>query len=340
MGFIMNANEVVNQILADRKFIPHVQVGSAFAPSNIALVKYWGKRDLNLNLPSAGSLSVSLRDRGALTKVTLLDGDADVDKIIVNDLHLPNNSQFSLRLSQFLNYFRTDKNFQFEVNTSINLPIAAGLASSAAGFCAIVKALDHYFNWQLSLKEQSILARLGSGSASRSIANGFVEWKRGENTDGMDSYAQQLDQQWPGLMIGLIINSRERKLFSSTEAMKMTLETSPFYPAWPGLVNLDLTRIKKAIEAKEFTLLGSIVEGSATAMHALIMSSRPSITYTNSETLKTIKKVWQLREEGLPIYFTQDAGPNIKLLFERNNLHAIKSNFPSVEVVDLFESIG
>ena len=133
---------------------------SAYAPSNIALCKYWGKRNIELNLPVTSSLSLSLGNKGATTSVGLYVGDNEQDKVILNNEEVNFNSVFYIRLKKFLDLFRLDNNFYFKIDTKLNIPYAAGLASSACGFAALVLALNKFFGWNLSLKDLSILARL------------------------------------------------------------------------------------------------------------------------------------------------------------------------------------
>ena len=185
---------------------------SAFAPSNIALCKYWGKRSVELNLPVNSSLSISLGNKGAFTKVSLINHRQDL--VLVNNHPTDPKDQFYVKLVKFLDLFREqlpDQHTAFKVDTYANIPIAAGLASSACGFAALVKALDQLFGWNYSLKQLSILARLGSGSACRSIFNGFVKWHKGILADGTDSFAEPLEQSWTDLCIGLLIVSQHEK---------------------------------------------------------------------------------------------------------------------------------
>lgn len=314
---------------------------TAFASSNIALCKYWGKRSLDLNLPINSSLSISLANKGATTKVSLINSDTDV--VILNSNQVDNNSNFYKKIVQFLDLFKDqlpNNKTAFRVVTSSNIPIAAGLASSACGFAALVKALDQLFNWNLSLKELSILARLGSGSACRSLFDGFVKWHAGIQADGSDSFAERLNVSWPEFCIGLLIFDQKEKYLSSREAMLLSVETSPLYAVWPDLANQDLTVIESAINNQDFVLLGQTAEANALAMHSVMLSARPAIMYSNSETINNIEKIWNTRRKhNLELYFTQDAGPNLKLLFLAKDIALIKQFFPEVEIIQPFNVI-
>jgi diphosphomevalonate decarboxylase len=313
---------------------PH-EKGLAFAPTNIALCKYWGKRDAELNLPITSSLSISLPTKGALTELELHNKPEDT--VILNGNELAADSAFVKRISQFLDLFRPQKEWCLRINIKMNIPVAAGLASSASGFASLVSALNDLFDWKLSRRDLSILARLGSGSASRSLWNGFVEWHAGVQSDGMDSYAEPLDIEWPGLNVGILTINAEQKSISSREAMQRTMNTSLLYGSWPKKVSQDLAFLKQALHLKNFSLLGGAAESNALTMHATMLSSWPPIFYSLPETVAAMQQVWDLRHNGLELYFTQDAGPNLKLLFLEKNKHRVKAYFPQIEIINLFE---
>ncbi len=311
------------------EYVNSKKTGSAFAPINIALVKYWGKRDRKLNLPITNSLSVTLGSKGAYARISIIKHKRD--KILINSKQITNSN-----LEKFLNLFRGPEQFHYQVEMDINVPVAAGLASSACIYASLVKALDDLHQWNLSNQELSVLARLGSGSACRSINKGFVEWHKGITQDGKDSFAEQLPYIWPELRIGLSIVNENPKPISLRDAMQQTVATSPIYKSWPDQVAKDLITIKKALRAKNFTLLGETAEQNALAMHATMEQAKPPIIYTEPETKATIKKIQQLRKSGLPIYFTQDAGANLKLLFLAKDTQKIRRHFPGIEVLAPF----
>ena len=319
----------------DQLWLPQREKGLAFAPTNIALCKYWGKRDDELNLPMTSSLSVALPDKGAMTNLTPHAGSADVIKLngqLVSDKH-----EFALRICEFLNLFRPRQQWFLQIDIAMNIPVAAGLASSACGFASLVSALNDLFNWQLSKRDLSILARLGSGSAARSLWMGFVEWHAGIQADGMDCYAEPLPFEWPALHIGLLALDTKEKPISSREAMLRTVNTSLLYENWPKKVVRDMIMLRQALQGKKFSLLGGTAESNALNMHATMLSSWPPICYFLPETMQAMQQIWALRRQGLEIYFTQDAGPNLKILFLEKDKTTITNYFPKVEVVRLFE---
>lgn len=323
-----------------RRFIaptaPKKDRGQAFAPVNIALCKYWGKRDALWNLPETNSLSISLGSLGATTQIQL--SDASHDQIFLNGELISASTPFAKRTTSFLDLFRHSESTYYHIETTVNVPVAAGLASSAAGFAALVLALNHLYDWQLESKQLSILARLGSGSACRSIWHGFVEWHKGEEVTGADSHGVPMMDIWPALRLGLLIVSAECKSISSRLAMEKTRATSLFYPAWKDCVTQDLARIKEAISTQNFVKLGEASEANAQALHALMMTTLPSIVYANADTVALWHKVWALRAEGCPVYFTQDAGPNLKLLFQAQDTERLLLAFKDLKVIAPFGS--
>jgi diphosphomevalonate decarboxylase len=307
--------------------------GFAFAPSNIALIKYWGKRNAELNLPYNSSLSISLGNRGAFTKIS---PNENPHVILLNGQEIPSDSSFASQIIQFLELFREVTKIYYRVDTTLNIPKSAGLASSACGFAALVKALNHLHNWQLNQTQLSILARMGSGSACRSLWHGFVEWRSGNSEDGLDSFGVPLDFIWPELRIGLLIVNEQKKAVSSREAMARTVATAKDYKNWPARAEQDLVDLKGAIANLDFVRFGEIAEQNALLMHELMLQAKPPIDYASANTLKMREMVWSLRNKGIPIYFTQDAGANLKLLFLEESSGVVRDCFPDIEIIAPF----
>jgi diphosphomevalonate decarboxylase len=331
----MNKKEFIQKLLSEQPSTPQKSVGQAFAPSNIALIKYWGKRQHELNLPMTSSLSISLGNKGAQTDIRVIDRSHD--RLIFNKQEISTENKFYQRTQAFLDLLRPNAQTHYEINTTMNIPLAAGLASSACGIAALVQAYADLYQWNLPLTLRSIICRIGSGSACRSLWQGFVEWHRGEFEDGIDSYAQPLPYTLPTLALGLLIIDDQEKSLSSRTAMSITTDTAILYEAWPKQVAHDLQLMKHALEQQDFDLVGKTAEHNALAMHATMLASMPSICYSTPATLSAIKKIWQLRQDGLAVYFTQDAGPNLKLLFETKNSSILKQYFPELEVINYHE---
>jgi diphosphomevalonate decarboxylase len=320
--------DIVQKIISDRVHAPK-PFGLGHAKANIALVKYWGKRDNELNLPETNSFSITL-PLGTTTNITLANNE---DIVVLNGTKIENQDQFYTRLVLFLNYFRPDASTHFKVETTNEIPTSAGLASSASGFAALTLALDSFFSMNLDQKMLSILSRLGSGSASRSIFTGFVEWQKGSNKDGSDSFAEKFSHFWPELRIGLSIISSAKKSIDSRKAMDITRKTSSLWKSWPDQVTHDITQIKKAIIEKDFELFGSTAEHNALAMHATMIAASPTILYWLPESIQMMHRIWDARKKGIPVYFTMDAGPNLKLLFLEKDKSIIEQEFPTIQTL-------
>jgi diphosphomevalonate decarboxylase len=315
---------------------------TAIAHANIALVKYWGKRDIALNLPAVGSISMTLRDLYTETTVEF-NTSYTSDELFLNKK--PAAGEQLHRVSQTLDIIRakTKIDQKARVTSTNNFPTAAGLASSASGFAALTKAACAATNLDISSKKMSIIARQGSGSAARSLNGGFVEMKKGNKPDGSEDYAVQLfdEHHWQLDML-IAITSTKKKDVSSTEGMEETARTSPYYNNWITSSENDLALMRKAIADKNFTTLGEIAEHSCFKMHGLMMSARPAIIYWNASTLTIIKQIQTLRSRGIPAYVTIDAGPQVKIICQPEFSAQIKTylnNSPDIKQI-IHTSIG
>ena len=334
----MNAQQQwIADLLADSAWGAE-QSAAVFAPANIALCKYWGKRDAAWNLPVTDSLSISLGTYGSRCTIALLPEQAD--RYWLNGEPLPAEGAFAQRLKGFLDYFRGPQQFHYSVHACNTVPTAAGFASSASGFAALVQALDQLHGWGKSRRELSCLARLGSGSACRSLWDGFVHWHAGTRTDGSDSFGEPLASNWQSLRVGLLSIDAGAKPVSSREAMNRTVATSALYASWPQQVKQDMATIMQAITAQDVSCLGACAEQNALAMHATMMAARPSVLYWQPATVAVLQAVWAARAEGIPVFFTMDAGPNVKLLFEETMQDAIAARFPAMLVAAPWGSMG
>lgn len=324
---------------------PRVELAKAQACSNIALVKYWGKRDLKANLPMASSLSLSLGKLGTSLTLSLCSEIQLDDEYRINQQVLSKESLSYKRLKLFLEPFRV-AGMRFILDSHNSIPTAAGLASSASAFAAVSKALNTLFQWKLDDSSLSRLARLGSGSACRSMWKGFVHWSAGSREDGMDCFARPLSVDWDELRWAIIPIDFSKKEIGSTEAMELTVKSSPFISLWTKTVEEDVTNAVQAIYEKDFTKLGKISEASSMAMHALMLSARPSICYFHPSTIDVLNWIKLLRKEGLEVYASMDAGPNVKVLLRQSQESSFKEAFskfirpnlcPDLKIVNPFE---
>lgn len=319
------------RVLADCAAEP-VDTFEAFAPVNIALCKYWGKRNALLNLPVNDSLSVSLAKKGSTTRVHRLPG-AQEDEVILNNMPVDKDSGFYKKVVAHIDLFRPLVPGCLRVDTVNGVATGAGLASSASGFAALTRALAGVYGLNLNDEQLSVLARMGSGSASRSVYEGFVRWHKGVRADGMDSFARPLPEIWPDLRIGVLTLTSEAKKTGSREGMQRTVDSAILYGSWPEQAERDIARLEHAITVRDFTLLGATAEQNAMAMHATMLASWPPLLYWQPESVVALQKVWQLREDGVKVYATMDAGPNVKLLFEAGSESDVRAAFPEVDVI-------
>ena len=324
---------------------------TAIAHSNIALIKYWGKRALRDNcfaipqgergliLPYNNSISVTLDNLSTHTTVEFSEHFSE-DTIILNNEKLKQENAAHQKICNHLKlilkyaplYIR---NARTRVESVNNFPTASGLASSASGFAALTMATCNALNLKLSQKELSILARQGSGSASRSIFGGFVEWEKGFKKNGSDSFAQQLfsENHWPEFKVLVVIVETKEKEYNSRDGMEHTVKTSPFYQSWIDTVEDEIKNIKVGITKKDFTKVGEIAEHNCLKMHATMHTARPALCYWQPATIKIMHEVWNLRKNGIECYFTIDAGPQVKVLCEEKNLNYLKNYLSQVDGV-------
>ncbi len=296
---------------------------TAFAHTNIALIKYWGKRQQKFNLPDTDSLSLTLKAFGTETTVTLHEGDTD--RFILNKEEQDANSL--KKVSAFLDLIRSKSTTEQKaiVQSTNHVPTAAGLASSASAFAALALAASKVYGLEnQSQKALSILARQGSGSAARSIYGGFVHMKKGQAEDGHDAYAVPIEEHQLNLSMLVIPCDTRPKKVSSTIGMNHTQATSPYYDIWVQSHDEDIQAAHKAIAANDFDDLGHIMEHSTLKMHATALTAQPGLWYWNAKTWEALCAVKELRSASLPFYFTMDAGPHVKVLVQREQREEIK----------------
>ncbi len=288
---------------------------TAIAYANIALVKYWGKRDEQLILPYNSSISMTLDE---LYTTTTVEFSRSYNQYSISINGIETTGVEAEKIIKHLELLKSvSDSYQLaKVVSESNFPKKAGLASSASGFAALTLAASKALGLTLSEKDLSIFARRGSGSASRSIHGGFVKWNKGEKPDGSDSFAVQIaeSKHWSDLSMLVTVVSPKEKKVSSRTGMKQTVKTSQLYKAWLETINVDLKNVEKAILEKNFPLLGSTLENNALKMHSTMHTTNPPIIYWEAGSLIIMKEVISLREEGVECYFTMDAGPQVKIL--------------------------
>ncbi|MEM6711825.1 MAG: diphosphomevalonate decarboxylase [Pseudomonadota bacterium] len=326
------AGQIFDRYLPAR--LPSPRTASVYAPSNIALSKYWGKRDAELNLPLNSSLSISLGTWGTRTYIAPAQGT--IDEVFFNGAVLGLDDPVVRRMLAFVDLFRRAQIIPLRIETTNSIPTAAGLASSASGFAALALAMNETFALDLPKSTLSQLARIGSGSAARSLWHGFVRWDRGDDGDGGDCYGHSLDVDWPDFRIAIISIHIGPKSSSSRDGMNHTVATSPLFDPWPAAAEADCAAIEHAIAEKDFVAVGERAEANALAMHATMMAARPSLSYLLPESWMVLQALWKARAEGLNCYATMDAGPNVKLIFLESQEDDVSRLFPQANVIAPF----
>ena len=284
---------------------------TALAHPNIALVKYWGKQEKPGNLPATPNLSITLN--GLTTRTTIEEIGAPpeprqqtpVDEIQLNGKHLAD-----AKIAHFMRMLRTRYELPaYRICSENDFPTGAGLASSASGFAALITAINSKAGLNMDHEIMSEWARQGSASAARSLFAGFValvppQWR-----------AQCIapPSHWP-LTTVVAITSDEAKRVSSTDGMERSRKTSAYYNAWVRSSGEDFAAATQAITERDFTALTEVAELSCLKMHGLMMSSVPSLAYWNAATVTCMHTIRQLRKDGVDVFFTIDAGPQIKAI--------------------------
>lgn len=313
---------------------------TAIAPSNIAFIKYWGKKDEKLRLPENGSISMNLSN--LLTTTTIEFSEKfKKDTLIYNGIseNIEGNRAIA-HIDQIRKMAKS--NLCAKIVTKNNFPSGTGLSSSASGFAALTMATVAALGLRFSEKELSILARQGSGSACRSIPNGFVEWLDGDTSDS--SYAKSIfpKEHWDIRDIVAVV-STDKKEVSTTDGQKGATG-SQFFAVRKEAMSKKIRDCKKFLKEKNFEKLGELIESEALELHAIMLTSHPSLIYLLPETLRIMRMVKRWRSEGLPVYFTLNTGQNIHLIVEGKNASKVVKklkDLPSIlEIIENKASSG
>lgn len=298
--------------------------GEALAPSNIAIIKYWGKRNKELNLPLNSSISISLRDLYARTKV-IFDSSLDKDIVIINGKIL-DEEETKDYAGKVLRLFREKyigKNIHAKIISETNFPPSAGLASSAAGIAALVFAINDALSLGLNQRELSKIARIGSGSACRSTAGGFVVWEKGKRDDGEDSYCYQIfpETHWEDLVDIIALVSEKKKEISSRQGMETTVESSYLLKCRLEFIEKTFNDVVESIKNKDEKRFYELMMRHSNSMHAVILDSWPSFFYLNDLSFKIMRWVQDFGHAG----YTFDAGPNPHIFTTKRHVNDVIS---------------
>ncbi|ARM76650.1 diphosphomevalonate decarboxylase [Acidianus manzaensis] len=296
--------------------------GEAIAPSNIAIIKYWGKRNKELNLPLNSSISISLNNLYAKTKV-IFDTSLDKDIVEINGKRLSDeeSSKYSGRILKIFRENYIKKKIYAKVISETNFPSSAGLASSAAGIAALVYAINDAFSLNLDPKILSKIARIGSGSACRSAFGGFVVWNKGEKDDGEDSYCYQIfpEDYWEDLIDIIALVSEGKKDISSREGMETTVNSSYLLNCRLKFIDETFNDIIDSIKRKDEKKFYELTMRHSNSMHAVILDSWPSFFYLNDVSFKIMKWVQDFGNAG----YTFDAGPNAHIFTTKKHVNEV-----------------
>lgn len=284
---------------------------TAKAFSNIAFIKYWGNVDDNLRIPANPSLSMNLD--GLYTETTVhWSTDAAAHQLILNGKEADGAS-----LKRVADYLDSVKSLYdiagcARVESTNNFPIGVGIASSASAFAALALSASASAGLDLSESELSALARLGSGSASRSIPGGFVEWLPGDSH--ASSFANSVASPGHWDLVDLIaIVDVKHKAVGSTQGHKLA-PTSDLQQARVSGASQRLETCKQALLSKDFEIFAEVVELDSDTMHAVMMTSTPPLMYWQPTSVAIMQAVRRWRNEGLAVCYTMDAGPNVHCL--------------------------
>ena len=277
----------------------------AQAQPNIALIKYWGKRDIEQNLPAVSSLSITLDSLWTRMSVEFSDVLSQ-DELSVNEAR---DEKMLPRISNCLDLVAGTDRACASISSEGNFPIAAGLASSASAFAALVVAAAEAAGINSDALSLARIAGAASGSAARSLFGGFVELQAGDTTIDVKTIAQA--EEWP-LSVIIAITEEGQKPVSSGDAMIRSAETSPFYTSWLERQPADMATARDAVLQRDFAQLATVSEHNCLKMHSVMWGSRPPIIYWNSATLSCMEAVRRLQADGHAVFFTIDAGPQLK----------------------------
>lgn len=304
---------------------------TAVAHPNIAFIKYWGNRNQALRLPVNGSISMNLSGLTTHTTVTF-DASMAADELALNGC---TQSGAPLeRVSRFLDHVRGMAGFAWRarVVSENNFPTGAGIASSAAAFAALSLAASNAAGLKLSETALSRLARLGSGSACRSVPSGFVEWQAGEAD--LDSYAVSIapPEHWDLVDCIAVVRSAHKPVGSS-EGHQLAA-TSPLQNARVVSAALRLELCRAAILKRDFSALAEVTELDSNVMHAVMMTSDPPLFYWAPESLRMMEWVRTTRHESAwPVCYTLDAGPNVHIITTAEFATTVCEKLTSIEGV-------
>ncbi len=342
----------MNDFTGNKNFAISSQMVSASCPSNIALIKYWGKYEKQI--PANPSISYTLNNCKTNTSMEFV---ADEKFSVQTFLSGNEEKKFAEKIEK---YFRNIEEFlpwilkgKYVIKTENTFPHSSGIASSASGFGAIAKCLmelDQQFSGlqdsDFKLRKASFLARLGSGSACRSLYDGLVVWgATKEVEDSSDLYAlqypnDQIHEIFKHFNDWVLLIHEGEKSVSSTVGHSL-MNTNPYAERRFQEAHENFAVLKEILKTGDMQNFIKLVEHEALTLHAMMMMSEPAFILMKTGTLAVINKIWDYRKEtGLPLFFTLDAGANVHLLFPANSKEAIIKEFIVKELLQFTQNNG
>lgn len=310
---------------------------SARAHANVAAAKYWGKRNDSLNLPIFDSIAFNIDALSTETTATWTDDERDA--LIINDWHVPPQSM--TRISRLLDKIREMKGWKKHCTlvSRNNFPLSTGLASSASGGAAATMAAVHAAQLDLPQSQISALARLCSGSAARSIPQGWTRWRAGSAEDGSDSFAVSIapPNHW-NLQLFVIQVSDAPKNISSTEGMKRS-ESSPFWNAYIAEAARAADVIQNAILQKDFRAFSEAVMQNTMMMHAVALTAKPPVCYFAPKTIEILQKIMRICR-AMPVCCTIDAGANVVVITDNIAAPFVKNDIIAMGLTYIQSCVG
>lgn len=303
---------------------------TARAGSNVALLKYWGRSDEVLRLPSNNSISIGLEDLTTTVSIS----ESEQDEVYFEG---KSKSEQERRILKFLNMAKGEKREKVKIEIVNSFPVATGLSSSASVFGALTKAVNEYYSLDLDEKSLSMLARKGSGSAARSIHGGIVRWNAGDSDES--SYSEQLyDFGYWDLSIIAVVVGDSIKMVPTSEGHKLA-QTSPYFKARLEIIKDREKDFLAALKDKDFDRLAHTTEREMMEFHAIPMTSDPSLFYWYPGTVEIIHQVRRMRKGGMPVFSTVNTGHNVFVFTLSEYLQEVKEQIGTIDAVeDIIES--
>lgn len=293
--------------------------------ANIAIIKYWGKKDPIKMIPATSSISLTLENLFTETEISFITREEAIEKtdqasdLLYINGELQNEEQIK-KIAKVVNLFRDDRNQLVKIDTTNNMPTEAGLSSSSSGLSAAIKACNKLFDKNLSREELAQISKFASGSSSRSFFGPIGMWDK--DTGEVSEVKTDLKLA----MIVLVLNE-EKKIISSRKGMALCMETSTSFDEWIRQSEIDFENMKKYLSEGDFSKVGELTEENALRMHETTKNANPPFTYLTEKSFEAMEYVRELRKQGERCYFTMDAGPNVKVLCLEEDFERLKDIF-------------